>query len=95
MGLTSGAEEVSKRGRAEKVVVFSFCFTFEEVNRDPTIILKVKDDLKKVCSPFGETKRINLFDGHPKGVCSVSFLSHEGKCVCFLILKILIKILLL
>lgn len=80
MGLTSGAvdEADNKRQRFEKVVVFSNCFTREEVNRDPIVIITVKEDLKKVCAPFGETKKINLFDGHPRGICSVSFLRHEG-----------------
>ena len=77
MGLTSGADEAEKRQRFEKVVVFKNCFTVEEMNRDPILILRVKEELRKVCATFGETKKVNLFDGHPDGVCSVAFLKHE------------------
>jgi len=77
MGLTSGAEEVSKRARSEKVAVFRHCFTVDEVNRDPVVIIRVKEELRRICGPFGNAKRINLFDGHPQGVCSIAFIKHE------------------
>merc|ERR1712150_189307 len=73
-----GSEDLkTKRARYEKVVVFSNCFTVEEVARDPTIILKVKDDLRGACSGFGAPKKVNMFDGHPSGICSVAFNSAE------------------
>ena len=40
MGITTGDTEIVKRGRHEKVVVFSNCFTVEQVMKDPTIIFK-------------------------------------------------------
>ena len=76
--MTSGAEEKQKRQRFEKVVVFKNCFTVEEMNRDPCLILRVKEDLRRISAPFGQTQKVNLFDGHPQGVCSVSFINHEG-----------------
>lgn len=78
MGMTSGAEEKQKRQRFEKVVVFRNCFTVDEMNRDPCLILRVKEDLRRISAPFGQTQKVNLFDGHPQGVCSVSFINHEG-----------------
>ena len=77
MGLTSGAQEATSRGRHEKVVVFKNCFTVDEMNSAPELILTVRDGLRNVCAPFGITKKINVFDGHPMGVCSVAFVNHE------------------
>jgi len=77
MGLTSGAQEATSRGRHEKVVVFKNCFTVDEMNSAPELILTVRDGLRNVCAPFGITKKINVFDGHPMGVCSVAFVKHE------------------
>ena len=77
MGLTSGAQEETSRGRHEKVVVFKNCFTVDEMNSAPELILTVRDGLRNVCAPFGITKKINVFDGHPMGVCSVAFVNHE------------------
>lgn len=78
MGITTGSEDPkTKRARYEKVVVFSNCFTVDEVARDPTIILQVKDALRAACSGFGAPRKVNMFDGHPNGICSVAFNSAE------------------
>jgi len=77
MGLTSGDTDVQKRGRHEKVVVFSNLFTVDEVMKDPLVIFKVKDDLKVACGHYGVARKVNMFDGHPKGICSVAFTKPE------------------
>ena len=57
-----------------------------QVDKDPTIIFKVKDEMKIICSHYGLPRKINMFDGHPKGIVSVAFAKAEGKFVWLVIL---------
>ena len=50
-----------------------------QVDKDPTVIFKVKDEMKTICSHYGLPRKINMFDGHPKGIVSVAFAKAEGK----------------
>ena len=61
MGNTTGDTELVKRGRNEKVAVFSNCFTVEQVMKDPTIIFKIKDEIKAMCAHYGYGYNYLLF----------------------------------
>ena len=50
-----------------------------QVDKDPTVIFKIKDEMKTICSHYGLPRKINMFDGHPKGIVSVAFAKAEGK----------------
>ena len=49
--------------------------------KDPLVIFKVKEELKTMCGQFGLCRKVNMFDGHPKGICSVAFGKPEGNWI--------------
>ena len=53
--------------------------------KDPLVIFKVKEELKTMCGQFGLCRKVNMFDGHPKGICSVAFGKPEGNWVLLLV----------
>ncbi|XP_014665191.1 PREDICTED: HIV Tat-specific factor 1 homolog [Priapulus caudatus] len=66
-----------ERSKHEKVIVVKNMFDNKDFEKDATLILGLKQDLRDECSKYGEVKKVEIYDRHPEGIATVMFKEVE------------------
>jgi len=75
-------ESSGPKPKYARVVILKHMFTLEEIEKDPGVIIDIKNDIREECEKLGEVSSIMLFDNSEEGVCSVKFKSEESAAAC-------------
>lgn len=68
-----------------RVVVLKHMFTLEDLEKDATLLLDLKEDVREECSSLGEVTNVVLYDKEKDGVMTVKF--RDPLCAQACILK--------
>ncbi|XP_028412564.1 HIV Tat-specific factor 1 homolog [Dendronephthya gigantea] len=72
-------EKVSK---LDRIVVIKNMFDPNDFEKDPSVLLDLKNDIRKECEKYGVVRKVMVFDRHVDGVVSVGFAEIEPADVC-------------
>ncbi|KAJ1969061.1 hypothetical protein IWQ62_000859, partial [Dispira parvispora] len=72
--------EVSDKYR--RIVILKHMFTPAELEKDPTLLLDLKEDIRQECEKLGVATNVKLFDTSPDGVVSVKFSEKASATAC-------------
>ncbi|KAL1916907.1 uncharacterized protein VTP21DRAFT_5104 [Calcarisporiella thermophila] len=68
--------------RFAKIVVLKNMFSMEEIEKDPSLMLDLKEDVREECEKLGEVTNVILYDKSPGGIISVRYKEKEGALAC-------------
>ncbi|EAU91645.1 splicing factor u2af-associated protein 2 [Coprinopsis cinerea okayama7 len=68
--------------RTSRVVVLKHMFTIEELEKDATLLLDLKEDVREECSTLGEVTNVTLYDKEPEGIMTVKFKDPLSAQAC-------------
>ena len=68
--------------RWDKVVVLKHMFTLEELAKDPTAILDVKEDVREEAEKYGKVTNVVLYDKEEDGVVTIRFGNATAAEAC-------------
>lgn len=57
-------------------------FTLEELEKDPSLLLDLKQDVREECEKLGKITNVVLYDLEPDGVMSVKFKDVSTAALC-------------
>lgn len=75
-------EEQRKPSKLDKTVILKGMFTLDELERDPTLLLDLKEDVREECQKLGEITNIVLYDKEPDGIISIKFKEEDHALEC-------------
>ncbi|KAK3742084.1 hypothetical protein QZH41_017543 [Actinostola sp. cb2023] len=76
-----------KRPKNERVVVIRNMFDVNEFEKEPPLILEMRNDLRKECEKYGDVRKVIVFDRNKEGICSVAFREHESADACITVMN--------
>ncbi|KAJ2922717.1 hypothetical protein H1R20_g14345, partial [Candolleomyces eurysporus] len=65
-----------------RVVVLKHMFKLEDLEKDATLLLDLKEDVREECSNLGEVTNVTLYDNEPDGVITVKFRDPVSAAAC-------------
>ncbi|EIM81169.1 uncharacterized protein STEHIDRAFT_172176 [Stereum hirsutum FP-91666 SS1] len=65
-----------------RVVVLRHMFTLEELEKDATLLLDLKEDVREECETLGEVTNVVLYDKEPEGIMTVKFRDPVSAQAC-------------
>ncbi|KAJ2916788.1 hypothetical protein MD484_g3643, partial [Candolleomyces efflorescens] len=65
-----------------RVVVLKHMFRLEDLEKDATLLLDLKEDVREECSTLGEVTNVTLYDSEPDGVMTVKFKDPVSAAAC-------------
>ncbi|XP_065057716.1 17S U2 SnRNP complex component HTATSF1-like [Rhopilema esculentum] len=72
----------SKRSKFDRIVILKHMFNDKEFEKEPQLIIDLREEISSECEKFGTVKKVLIFDRHPDGVCSVLFQEPEMADAC-------------
>ncbi|KAJ1661144.1 hypothetical protein IWQ61_000014 [Dispira simplex] len=72
--------EISDKYR--RIVILKHMFVPAELEKDPTLLLDLKEDIRQECEKLGVVTNVKLFDTSPDGVVSVKFADKASATAC-------------
>lgn len=81
----SSDEEDAKaaaRQQSQRVVVLEGMFSLQELERDPTLLLDLKEDVRDECGTIGDVTNVTLYDKEADGVMTVRFREPIAAQAC-------------
>ncbi|KAF9933785.1 hypothetical protein BGZ65_004002 [Modicella reniformis] len=75
-------ENLVKADKWNKVCILKHMFTIQELERDPSLLLDLKEEIREECEKLGEVSNVIIYDHHPDGVVSVRFKEKESALLC-------------
>ncbi|EGO00293.1 hypothetical protein SERLA73DRAFT_180800 [Serpula lacrymans var. lacrymans S7.3] len=70
--------------RNSRVVVLKHMFTLKELEKDASLLLDLKEDVREECSTLGEVTNVVLYDKEADGVMTVKFRDPLSAQACIL-----------
>ncbi|KAG8985075.1 hypothetical protein FRB90_004948 [Tulasnella sp. 427] len=77
-------ETASSLALKARVVVLKYMFTLQDLEKDPTLILELKNDVREECETLGDVTNVVLYDLEPEGVMTVKFRDSVSAQACIL-----------
>lgn len=68
-----------------KIVILKHMFTLEELEKDPSLLLDLKQDVREECEKLGKVTNVILYDLEPEGVMSVKFKDVSSAALCAMV----------
>ncbi|KAG8906657.1 hypothetical protein FRB99_006358 [Tulasnella sp. 403] len=75
------ATSLALKGR---VVVLKHMFTLQDLEKDATLLLELKNDVREECETLGDVTNVVLYDLEPEGVMTVKFRDAVSAQACIL-----------
>ncbi|KAF9452373.1 hypothetical protein P691DRAFT_829554 [Macrolepiota fuliginosa MF-IS2] len=75
------ARDINKNSR---VVVLKYMFTLEDLEKDASLLLDLKEDVREECSTLGEVTNVVLYDKEKDGIMTVKFRDPISAQACIL-----------
>ncbi|KAF5393527.1 hypothetical protein D9757_000573 [Collybiopsis confluens] len=75
-------ENVNVVNKNSRVVVLKHMFTLDELSKDTSLLLDLKEDVRDECSSLGEVTNVVLYDREKDGVMTVKFRDPIGAQAC-------------
>lgn len=72
----------TKVDRYNKIVLLRHMFTPAELDKDPALILELKEDIRSECEKVGEVTNVVLYDKSEEGACTVRFKDELSALAC-------------
>ncbi|TFK20969.1 hypothetical protein FA15DRAFT_100739 [Coprinopsis marcescibilis] len=70
--------------KSSRIVVLKHMFTVEELNKDPSLILDLKEDVREECESLGDVTNVTLYDNEPEGVMTIKFRDPVSAQACII-----------
>ena len=80
--LLDWVDRPKKRSKFDRIVILKHMFNHLDFEKDPSLILELKEDLRAECAKHGEVKKVLVFDRNPEGVASILFAEAEFADEC-------------
>lgn len=80
--LLDWVDRPKKRSKFDRIVILKQMFDHKDFEKDPSLILELKEDLRTECTKYGEIKKVLVFDRNPEGVASILFAEAEFADAC-------------
>lgn len=77
-------EERQRSNAVTRVVVLKHMFTPEDLERDASLLLDLKEDVRDECSTMGEVTNVVLYDKEKDGIMTVKFRDPISAQACVL-----------
>lgn len=77
-------EEETPAPRMGRVVVLKHMFAPEDIEKDASLLLDLKEDVRDECSSLGEVTNVTLYDLEPEGVMTVKFRDPVSAQACII-----------
>lgn len=74
--------QTSTSSRWAKIMILKHMFTLDELVDDPSLLLDLKQDIRKECEKIGRVTSVVLFDKESEGVVSVRFSTEDDARAC-------------
>ncbi|KAF8973297.1 hypothetical protein BDZ97DRAFT_2070371 [Flammula alnicola] len=78
------ADELNAANNSSRVVVLKHMFNLQDLEKDASLLLDLKDDVREECSSLGEVTNVVLYDQEKDGVMTVKFRDPIGAQACIL-----------
>ncbi|GJJ06061.1 hypothetical protein Clacol_000249 [Clathrus columnatus] len=65
-----------------RVVILKHMFTLEELEKDATLLLDLKEDVREECETLGDVTNVVLYDKEPEGIMTVKFRDPVSAQAC-------------
>ncbi|KAF9049722.1 hypothetical protein BJ165DRAFT_1453040 [Panaeolus papilionaceus] len=70
--------------KTSRVVVLKHMFTLKDLEKDASLLLDLKEDVRDECSSLGEVTNVVLYDKEPEGIMTVKFKDLVSAQACVL-----------
>ncbi|KIK67446.1 hypothetical protein GYMLUDRAFT_1020457 [Collybiopsis luxurians FD-317 M1] len=77
-------DNVNVANKNSRVVVLKHMFTLDELSKDVSLLLDLKEDVREECSSLGEVTNVVLYDKEKDGVMTVKFRDPLSAQACVL-----------
>ncbi|KAJ3989117.1 hypothetical protein F5890DRAFT_1487944 [Lentinula detonsa] len=75
-------DNVNVANKNGRVVVLKHMFTLDEIHKDASLLLDLKEDVREECSSLGEVTNVVLYDKEKDGVMTVKFRDPLSAAAC-------------
>ncbi|EGT46963.1 hypothetical protein CAEBREN_21533 [Caenorhabditis brenneri] len=65
------------RPKSDCTVIVKNLFTLEMMAKNAALMLDLKEEMTQSCQKYGTVKKVVVYDNHPEGVVSVTFVTTE------------------
>lgn len=66
-------DKLPKANKYDKIVILKGMFSLDELEKDPSLLLDLKDDVREECEKLGEITNVTLYDKEEEGIMRVKF----------------------
>jgi len=80
--LLDWVERDGKRSKFDRIVILKNMFDVSEFEKEPQLIIDLREEISSECEKFGVVKKVLIFDRNPQGVASVLFHEPEMADTC-------------
>ena len=76
---------MSTSDKMARIIILKHMFTLEELEKDPSLLLDLKQEVREECEKLGKVTNVVLYDLEPDGVMSVKFMDIAPAQACALV----------